>query len=190
LRKIDQELSKVGLENEPDLRAPDATIEERNARTRDARSDSDSIVPTLEEKFLAEHRLPLQNGYGMSAEKSLEGGASELGRSVPAKAKADSGHLPGAPGTSFAPETDSQPLQARVEKRSVDAEAPRARTLRKQLSTKPGQSPWTILTPKPKYDANSFEDPLSDKFWTDIWVACAVHNVSRLRVSRNVVANR
>ena len=192
-RKIDQELSEIKLENEPDLRAADATLEERNARTRDTRSDSgyaDSVAPTLEEKFLAEHRLPLQNGYGTSVEKTLEGGASEPGRSVPAKAKADSGSLPGAPGTSFAPETDSQPLQARVEKRGVDAEAPRARTLRKQLSTKPGQSPWTILTPKPKYDANSLEDPLSDKFWTDIWVACAVHNVSRLRVSRNVIANR
>lgn len=124
------------------------------------------------------------------AKKNLDGGASELGRSAPVKARADSGQLLGAPaGTSFAPETDTQP-QARVGKRDSDAEAPRARTLRKQLSSKPGQSPWTILTPKPKFDADSFEDPVSDEFWTDIWVACAVHNVSRLRVPRNVVVQQ
>ena len=194
-KKIVQGLSNVGFDSEPDLHAADATLEERYAGTRDARNGSsfaDSLVPTLEEKILAEHRLPVQNEYGMMfVDKSPEGGAPELSRSAPGKATIDSRHLSGAPtGSSFAPEMDTQPLQTRVGKRDADAEPLRARTLRKQLSAKPGQSPWTVLTPKPKYDANSFEDPISDEFWTDIWVACAVHNVSRLCVPRDVVANK
>ncbi|KAH9002804.1 phospholipase D [Lactarius hatsudake] len=169
-KEITQGLGKVGLESEPDSRGVDATV------------FADSLVPTLEEKILAEHHLPVQREYGMTDGKSLEGGASELGRSAPAEATVDSGHLSGA---SFAAEMDTQPLQARMEKRDANAEeqkALRARgTLRKQLNAKPGQSPWTILTPKPKYDANSFEDPVSDEFWTNIWVACAVHNTEIFR---------
>ena len=185
-------LNKEGLDSEPDLRTEDTTVEKKNSRTRDDRdapSFVDSPISTLEEKTLAEHRLPVHNEHGMSVGKNLDRGTSELGRSAPAKARTDSGQLSGAPaGKSFASETDTQPLQARVAKRDSDAEAPRARTLRKQLSSKP--SPWAILNPKPKFDANSFEDPLSDKFWKDIWVACAAHNVSRLSVPRNFVANR
>ncbi|KAH9080301.1 phospholipase D [Lactarius deliciosus] len=149
--EIAQGLGKVGLESEPDSRGVDTTV------------FADSLVPTLEEKILAEHHLP-------------------LGRSAPAEARVDSGHPSGA---SFAAEMDTQPLQARMGKRDADAEehkALRARgTLRKQLNAKPGQSPWTLLTPKPKYDANSFEDPVSDEFWTNIWVACAVHNTEIFR---------
>ncbi|KAI9464976.1 phospholipase D [Lactarius psammicola] len=181
-KEIAQGPSRVGLESERDPRGADATLEERNARTRDTRnapSFADSLI-------LVEHHLPVQHEYGMSVGKSLEGGTSELGRSAPAEAKVDRGHLSGAPaGASLALETDTQPLQARMGKRDPDAEeqkALRARgTLRKQLNAKPGQSPWTVLTPKPKYDANSFEDPVSDEFWTEIWVACAVHNTEIFR---------
>ncbi|KAF8272777.1 hypothetical protein EI94DRAFT_1717370 [Lactarius quietus] len=177
-KEIVQGLNKVGLDSEPDLRAADATLEERNARhdAKDAPGFADNLVPTLEVKILAER--------GLSIENSLEGRASELGRSAPAKARADSGHLSNvSAGTSFAPETDTQFLQARVGKRDADAEVPRSRaTLRKQLSSKAGQSRWTILTPKPKFDANSFEDPIGDKFWKDIWVACAVHNTEIFRL--------
>ncbi|KAN0129506.1 phospholipase D [Lactarius tabidus] len=184
-KEIVRGLNKEGLDSEPDLRAVNAIVEEKNPRTRDDKNGPsvvNSLVPTLEENTLAEHRLPVQNEHGMSDGKNLDGGAPELGRSAPGKAKTDSGQLSGAPaGTSLAPETDTQPPQARVGKRDSDAEVPRARTLRKQLSSKPGQSPWAILTPKPKFDANSFEDPVSDKFWKDIWVACAVHNTEIFR---------
>lgn len=193
-KEIVRGLNKEGLDSEPDLRTADATVKEKNPHTRngkDAPGFVHSLVPTLEEKVLAEHRLAVQNEHGMSVGKNQDRGTSDLGRSIPAKARTDSGQLSGAPaGKSFAAETDTQPLQARVGKRDSDTEAPRARPMRKQLSSKASQSPWTVLTPKPKFDANSFEDPVSDKFWKDIWVACAVHNVSRLRVPRNVIANR
>jgi len=53
--------------------------------------------------------------------------------------------------------------------------------LRKHLNAKSSQSPWTIPTPRPKYDADSFEDPICDEFWDDIWVACAAHNTEIFR---------
>lgn len=54
--------------------------------------------------------------------------------------------------------------------------AQRARNLPRK-NAKSGQSSWTVPTPKPRFDADSFEDPVCDEFWKDIWVACAAHNV-------------
>jgi phospholipase D1/2 len=34
------------------------------------------------------------------------------------------------------------------------------------------------LPPPPDVDPCGFEDPISDKFWRNVWVACAMHNVS------------
>lgn len=145
-------LSEV-MESGSDPRAADANLEERDARThgaRDAPGFADSLVPTLEEKMA-------EQGH------NLEGGASELDRSASTEARVDSRHLSSA---SVAPETDRQPLFARVGKGDDDAETLRARgTLRRpQVNTKLGQSPWTIPTPKPKYDVDSFEDPSATSF--------------------------
>lgn len=52
------------------------------------------------------------------------------------------------------------------------------KTLRKHLNAKIGVSPWTMPTPTPKINPNRFHDPLDDRFWKDMWVAVAVHNVS------------
>lgn len=51
-------------------------------------------------------------------------------------------------------------------------------TLRKHLNAKVGMSAWSMPTPTPKVNPNRFHDPLDDKFWKDMWVAVAVHNVS------------
>jgi hypothetical protein len=75
----------------------------------------------------------------------------------------------------MASETYNPPSQAQTGKNDVDSEeqrAPRPHNLpRKHLNSK------TSPHRKPKFDANSFEDPVCDEFWTDIWVACATHNV-------------
>ncbi|EMD31689.1 hypothetical protein CERSUDRAFT_59668, partial [Gelatoporia subvermispora B] len=39
--------------------------------------------------------------------------------------------------------------------------------------------PWTLPTPTPKVDPDGFEDPICDRFWKDVWLACAVHNIYR-----------
>ena len=60
------------------------------------------------------------------------------------------------------------------------------KTLRKHLNAKVGMSPWSMPTPTPKVNPNRFHDPLDDKFWKDMWVAVAVHNVSPFcRLVRN-----
>lgn len=51
-------------------------------------------------------------------------------------------------------------------------------TLRKNAGSK--YTPWTVPLPRPKVNAKDFEDPISNAFWKDTWVASAVHNV-RLR---------
>ena len=63
-----------------------------------------------------------------------------------------------------------------------EQKAQRARhLLRKHPNVKVDQLPRTVPTHKPKYDADSFEDPLCDEFWVEIWAACAVHNVGVYR---------
>lgn len=52
------------------------------------------------------------------------------------------------------------------------------KTLRKHLNAKVGMSAWSMPTPTPIVDPNRFHDPLDEKFWKDMWVAGAVHNVS------------
>ena len=37
---------------------------------------------------------------------------------------------------------------------------------------------WALPTPTPVVDLEGFEDPVCDGFWKNMWVACAVHNVS------------
>ena len=49
--------------------------------------------------------------------------------------------------------------------------------LRKHLTAKLGNKQWQLPTPTPHVDPYGFEDPISDAFWKDVWVACAVHNV-------------
>ena len=51
-------------------------------------------------------------------------------------------------------------------------------TLRDNLGSRSGRKPWTVPTTKPKVEPQHFEDPISDTFWKDIWVASAIHNVS------------
>jgi phospholipase D1/2 len=51
-------------------------------------------------------------------------------------------------------------------------------TLRDNLGSRSGRKPWTVPTMKPKVEPQDFEDPISDAFWKNIWVASAVHNVS------------
>jgi phospholipase D1/2 len=52
------------------------------------------------------------------------------------------------------------------------------KTMRKHLNSKVGMSAWTMPTPTPIIDPNRFHDPLDEKFWKDMWIAGAVHNVS------------
>jgi phospholipase D1/2 len=54
-------------------------------------------------------------------------------------------------------------------------------TLRRHLAGKLSAKTWTLLTPGPEVDPEGFEDPISDAFWKNVWVACAVHNTEIYR---------
>jgi len=99
------------------------------------------------------------------------------------QARVEDGDLYGAPAdASRDPKTDDQPPHAvsgkndatETEEKAVDARA----EIRKHISTtKFNSKVWTLPTPTPKVDPHGFEDPISDKFWKKVWMACAVHNV-------------
>ncbi|KAI0263930.1 phospholipase D [Gloeopeniophorella convolvens] len=190
-KSIVKGLSKIGLRNEvPNQRAADTELEqERITYTRNggtAPGFADALVPSLEEKTIAEHRPAPERANGTPIEENPEEDEQERNGSAPAEAATADGQLFGAPAdASSAPNTDDQPPHARMEKSDADAEeqkAPRARSvLRKHLNAKSSQTPWAVPTPKPKFDADSFEDPVSDDFWKDVWVSCAVHNTEIFR---------
>ena len=50
------------------------------------------------------------------------------------------------------------------------------RTKQRHLHETKGKQPASL--PAPYIHPDCFEDPISDEFWEDIWVACAEHNVS------------
>lgn len=98
------------------------------------------------------------------------------------QARTADGDLYGAPAdASKDAKTDDEPPHARASVSDADESekaAPAARViLRKNLNASIGSKAWTLPTPTPKVDPQGFEDPISDEFWKNVWVACAVHNV-------------
>jgi phospholipase D1/2 len=166
--------------------SPDRAVQEGSKYTHGGRKPPYSphaLAPTLEEKVEAEHQLPTGCADGIINDGSVEGEVQEAGGSAPVATKIENGHLL----TSLASQTDSQPFQARIGKNDNDGgeqKVQRTRNLlRKYPNVKLGPSPRTVPTQKPKFDAYSFEDPLCDEFWEDIWVTSAVHNVGVYRLS-------
>lgn len=164
--------------------AGDETLnEERMTYTRDGKKVpgfADAVVPTLEEKTIQE-RLPL-NSENPAREKS-ENTNETNANGTQDQAHTKDGELYGAPAdASLSPKSDNEPPHDRSGVMDADEQeqgAPGARaTLRKHLAAKLGGSIWTLPTPTPKVDPEGFEDPISDDFWKNVWVACAVHNVS------------
>jgi len=51
-------------------------------------------------------------------------------------------------------------------------------TIRADIGSKSSRKTLDSTDMKPKVDPQDFEDPISDAFWKNIWVASAVHNVS------------
>ncbi|KAI0324905.1 phospholipase D [Cubamyces sp. BRFM 1775] len=196
--------------------------EEREMYTREGGKEPgfpSAVVPTLEEKIVAEGRplhrhAPASPIQESSEEKEDEcegngtahvqnGDAADAGSSQvangsaatqngnaraasPPQARLETGELYGAPAdASVDPTRDDQPPHARSSKNDADeeeAQAPGARaTLRKHLAAKLGNKQWQLPTPAPQVDPHGFEDPISDAFWKDVWVASAVHNTEIYR---------
>ncbi|RPD77444.1 phospholipase D [Lentinus tigrinus ALCF2SS1-7] len=169
-----------------------------------------SIVPTLEEKTIAEKRprnpdsgVPIlelledgqtgngdattgQNNEAKDQNGHAQNGYAEAKEHEPTEARVETGELYGAPADASADAAhDDQPPHARASKTDADSEeekAPGVRaTLRKHLNAKLGNKQWQLPTPAPHVDPHGFDDPICDAFWKDTWVASAVHNTEIFR---------
>jgi phospholipase D1/2 len=177
-------LRKVGLKSKGlDATAGDETLEEeRMTYTRDGQKVpgfADAVVPTLEETAVQEHIAPKPQ----QADGSPIRDKQQHANGSPEQARTEDGELYGAPAdASKSLQYDDEPPHERSgvvdasdqERAAVEVRA----NLRKNLTAKPNGKAWTLPTPTPKVDPQGFEDPICDKFWKNVWVACAVHNVS------------
>ncbi|KAF7977717.1 hypothetical protein HWV62_2994 [Athelia sp. TMB] len=193
-------LRKVGIKtNEADATAGDeALAEERRTYTQGGEKVegfADAIVPTMEEKMLEDQGSRAQEAAQQKTDPSEDQAATDpssppskddnaqAGKANhPKQAHVAGGELYGAPAdASKNVTTDDEPPHARSGVNDADDQeqgAPGARaSLRKNLASKT----WTLPTPTPKVDPNGFEDPISDEFWKNVWVACAVHNTEIYR---------
>ena len=164
----------------------DATLKEGTSNyTRDgeeAPSSASALLPISEGQVVAEFQPLAERAHGISIEENAGMGAQERVGSALADADVEKGQLFCSPvDVSMASEPYNQPSLAQMGKNDGNPEEQRTHRphsmSRKHLNTKSSQSPWTVPTRKPKYDADSFEDPVCDEFWKSIWVACAAHNV-------------
>ncbi|CCL98408.1 uncharacterized protein FIBRA_00405 [Fibroporia radiculosa] len=183
-------LRKVGIKSKGlDMTAGEKSLkEERHMYARDGTKEPgfpSSIVPTLEEKVVAEHRPPPEQAFGSPIIQELhEDGAAPNG--LPPNMKMQNGELLGAPANAVpSANEDSAPPCSDKGKNDADEEeatAPEARDLlRKHAGSKLKSKPWTLPTPTPRVDPQGFEDPVCDGFWKNVWLSCAVHNTEIYR---------
>ncbi|KAJ7645486.1 phospholipase D [Mycena polygramma] len=210
---VSKVLRKVGfVHNSMARSAGDAAMDtERKTYDRAGNLEegfASSMVPTLEEKTVLEHRpgkeqaddAPIEDKLQNEPENAGSDGAEEGSKvegeangkmpaqdnEQPEEPRTDDGDLFGAPAdASGSAKVDDQPPHARSGVNDASEEekaAPGARSiLRRHMAAKLGSKTWTLPTPRPKVDANAFEDPISDEFWKNVWVASASHNTEIYR---------
>lgn len=179
-------------------RTSDEECKDFNEKGQKTTDFATSVVPTLEEKTTIEQRspkdqtdddkdeLPLRDQTIIEEleSSSVQSGRTEPGNGLPHQPRTDNNVLFGAPANHKFPCSDGNEHPARTKRSDVDEEeratASARATIRNNLASKSGRKPWTVPTVKPKVEPQDFEDPISDAFWKNIWVASAVHNVSTL----------
>ncbi|KAG5637366.1 hypothetical protein H0H81_004831 [Sphagnurus paluster] len=196
-KPIAKVLDHVGLTRDSIPQNGDETlIKERMMFTREGKEVpgfTSSIVPTLEEKVVAEQLSALeeeldvptprveQKPFQMSP-RSQHSDQMTLFDENASQPRTSDGALFGAPaGASKTAETDEEPphaLSGVNDADNAESAAPEARShIRRSLN----HQTWTLQTPRPKVDPEGFEDPISDAFWNKMWVASAVHNTEIYR---------
>lgn len=138
-----------------------------------------AMVPTLEEKVIQEGLPPASRAENPPLKDRLEHQLD--GCSDPSKHTAN-GEAYGTPAlASRDPQNDDDPSYTEsgindADEHEMTASAIRS-MLRKHLASKVSNKAWAVPVPAPHVDPEGFEDPISDAFWKNVWIACAVHNV-------------
>ncbi|PCH39780.1 phospholipase D [Wolfiporia cocos MD-104 SS10] len=187
-RDIGMALRATGIKSKGlDMTAGEKGIkEQRQMYTRDGEKEPgfpSSVMPTLEEKIVAENRPPSNQVTGSSIGSEVQ---RDSDLDLPPESRTKNGELFGAPANAAPdPQHDAEFPRAQGGKDDADEEeekAPGARaTLRRQVAAKLGSKPWSLPTPTPIVDPNGFDDPVCNEFWKNVWVACAVHNTEIFR---------
>jgi len=200
-KRTEEILSKMGLLQHPNAQGPKEKLLANERKNLNCEGQFEagfatSVVPTVEEKTIAEQRpLKQQRGEDYSNaivrnqtfdERHLEESNSVHYQNGPKSSNLipDDALLLGAPANAKFPSIDKEAL-SRSSKSDVSDEeqvplGARA-TSRDNRGGKPGRkNAWTVPTTKPHVEPQDFEDPISDAFWKNIWLASAVHNVGVL----------
>lgn len=177
----------IASEKEHGISGADILEEERRTYGMDGQLEpgfASSKVPTLEEKTVVEKRPKETSGDQPLMAALEQGDMLENGSSHPESARTGDGEQYGAPADAMP--GDSESPHARIPNKEdadeIEKASVRARTLlRKHLSVRLGAKNWTIPTPAPVIDPHGFDDPVSDDFFKDVWIAAAVHNTEIYR---------
>ncbi|KAG6868613.1 hypothetical protein C0993_000416 [Termitomyces sp. T159_Od127] len=146
-----------------------------------------SMVPTLEEKTVGEGRPPTEQRQ-KSSKQEIDTGEGMAGCDVSAQRphklvtedrdsppRTGDRTLYGAPAdASWSPQTDDQPPHTQSGVNDANKEEQVA--VEARASIRVSMKAWKMKTPRPKVEVDGFEDPISDAFWKNVWVASAVHN--------------
>ncbi|KAF8964181.1 hypothetical protein BDZ97DRAFT_1731107 [Flammula alnicola] len=203
--KTAEVVRKLGLAHNLVSRNPrNETIEEeRKDFNREGQKEigfASSVVPTLEEKTIEEQRPPKEHidaekdhtnngdrtiGDNHEAENGHAQNGDALPNSAPSELHTDDNVLFGAPANAKLPSVDNEPPARSLNSDVVEEEqaAPGAKaTIKDNLGSKSSRKHvWTVPTKKPQVGPQDFEDPISDAFWKNTWVASAVHNTEIYR---------
>ncbi|KAJ8593832.1 phospholipase D [Rhizopogon salebrosus TDB-379] len=184
---LKEPLGKVEL-HKPDTPEQDLSLqEERTTYSREGKKEpgfASAMVPTLEEKVVQEDLPPASRAESPplkdKLEHQLDGGPD------PSEKHTANGEAYGAPAlASKDPQTDDEPPHAGSGVDDADEQektAPATRSLlRKHLVGNVSNKTWAVPVPAPRVDPEGFEDPISDEFWKNVWIACAVHNTEIYR---------
>ncbi|KAF9013434.1 hypothetical protein BDQ17DRAFT_1343417 [Cyathus striatus] len=142
-----------------------------------------SVVPTIEEEILMRQDVLDKGAIAPERAREREGMSSirlpkEKDDEEPEEKRTEDGELYGAPAGVESPLSDDRPHRS---ENTEDDQATRARsTIRKQLNSKLG-SKWNVNILRPQINPNSFEDPIRDAFWIDVWKASASFNTEIYR---------
>lgn len=153
-----------------------------------------SVVRTLEEKAIIEKKLPnnhMDNGEDVKDQTIIQESESSPVQSGntgsvdggPHEPNTVDGVLLGAPANHKSP-----PLKSDMDSDEHAAASARA-IIRADIRSRSSRKHWTVPTVKPKVGPQDFEDPISDAFWKNIWIASAVHNVGAFLLLASIMSS-
>lgn len=124
-----------------------------------------SEVPTIEEKTMADGhpRFPRANSI-ISAHNHTDATPENFG-------KFDNTDV-----SRYILDTTIDDAADDYQQSNVDERDSSTSPIQKYQTIKP-KIKWTVPIHRPRVDPAEFEDPISDVFWTDVWVASAAYNV-------------